>query len=72
MIDPVVQGCEHMAVLTYNAVNWVGERESRWNVTEVYRKTGAVWRIASSHFSRIQSKMNERPPEAANPQKEKP
>lgn len=45
------------AVLTYNLVDQVrlpdgsGTRESRWNVTEVYRCINDDWKIVHSHFS---------------------
>ena len=57
MIGPKVQRQGDVAVLTYNLVNYArlpdGTEKvtSRWNVTEMYRRTGGKWKIAHSHFS---------------------
>jgi hypothetical protein len=51
IINPQVQRSGDVAVLTYNGTSRVGARETRWNVTEVYKKTPAGWRLWSSHFS---------------------
>jgi hypothetical protein len=69
MLNPKVQGCEHLAVLTFNFVSWTGPRESRWNATEVYRKTPAGWRLTSSHWSRTQPNKQKKPPATANTEK---
>ena len=56
MLNPRVQKCAHLAVLTFNYVSWTGQSESRWNATEIYRKTSAGWRLMSSHWSLTQPK----------------
>ncbi len=51
LLNPHVQVCDEMAVLTFNYVSWTGERESRWNCTEVYRHDAEGWRIIQTHWS---------------------
>jgi ketosteroid isomerase-like protein len=58
MLDPVVQQCGDVAVLTFNLVSYrtddgVERAISRWNSTEVYRRTPQGWRIWHSHWSFI-------------------
>ncbi len=72
MLNPKVQTCDHLAVLTYNDVSRTGDRESRWNVTEIYRKTPRGWRLMSSHFSLTQPDKQKRPAQAANSADRKP
>ena len=72
MLNPKVQSCEHIAVLTYNFVSWTGARESRWNITGIYRRTPGGWRLMSSHFSLTQPDKQKRPASGANPADKKP
>ena len=51
MLNPKVQLCGEAAVLTYNFVGYTGSKAHRWNCTEVYRRTGATWRIIQTHWS---------------------
>ena len=41
------------AVLTYNFISYDanGVVTSRWNFTEVYRRSGTAWQIVQSHAS---------------------
>ncbi len=52
-LNPQVQVAGDVAVLTFNYVT-TGERSgrvTRWNATEVYRRTGGSWRIIHTHWS---------------------
>ena len=51
LLNPVVQGDDRLAVLTFNYVSWGNEGESRWNCTEVYRNDPRGWRIIQTHWS---------------------
>jgi hypothetical protein len=51
LINPKVQLAGDIAVLTFNYVSYAGEAESRWNCTEVYRRTADGWRIIQTHWS---------------------
>ena len=51
IIDPKVQVCGDMAVLTFNYVSFSGIIQMRWNCTEVYRHQNGQWRIIQSHWS---------------------
>ena len=51
LLNPIVQGSERLAVLTFNYVSWGSEGESRWNCTEVYRLDPPGWRIIQTHWS---------------------
>ena len=51
LINPLVQGDGHLAVLTFNYVSSGSEGESNWNCTEVYRRDPAGWRIIQTHWS---------------------
>ena len=50
-----------MAVLTYNLVSHARAGataeagKTRWNVTEVYERSGKQWKIVHSHFSHTES-----------------
>ena len=55
LINPNVQLCADAAVLTFNDVSYTGESESRWNCTEVYRRTNDAWRIIQTHWSYTQA-----------------
>lgn len=53
MIEPYVQMIGDAAVLTFNFVSWGDEEEpSRWNCTEVFRRSAHGWRIIQTHWSR--------------------
>jgi uncharacterized protein (TIGR02246 family) len=60
IIGPKVEHQGDLAVLTFNVVNYgrVGGKPeaalSRWNSTEVYRRSEGRWRIVHSHWSRTQ------------------
>lgn len=52
MIEPYVQMIGDAAVLTFNFVSWGDEEEpSRWNCTEVFRRSADGWRIIQTHWS---------------------
>ena len=51
LIDPKVQLCGDVAVLTFNYVSYGGETKNRWNCTEVYRWINRCWRIIQTHWS---------------------
>ena len=52
LLNPHVTVASELGILTYNLVTYVGESvNSRWNVTEVFRKSGGEWKIVHSHFS---------------------
>ncbi len=54
LLNPLVQLIGDAAVLTFNYVSYVGETESRWNCTEVYRRNGERWQIIQTHWSYTQ------------------
>lgn len=52
IINPVVQRCGDVAVLTFNFVSYgANQFELRWNCTEVYRHDADNWRIIQTHWS---------------------
>ena len=51
MIDPKVQFCGEAAVLTFNHVSFIDDREVRWNCTEVFRRRSGGWEIIQTHWS---------------------
>lgn len=51
LINPKVQLCGDMAVLTFNYAGYVGDKIFRWNCTEVYRNQKGRWEIIQSHWS---------------------
>jgi ketosteroid isomerase-like protein len=51
LIDPCVQVCGEMAVLTFNYASYTGDKTSRWNCTEVYRRGEGGWKIIQTHWS---------------------
>lgn len=59
ILNPVVQGDEQVAVLSFNLVNYVRQPDgtetvlNRWNSTEMYRRCGDAWKIAHSHWSYV-------------------
>ena len=54
LLNPLVQVCGDIAVLTFNYVSYTGESQSRWNCTEVYRRDGNRWQIIQTHWSYTQ------------------
>jgi ketosteroid isomerase-like protein len=58
MLNAAVQQTGELAVLSFNLFSYRTDngRErviSKWNATEVYRRTAAGWRIVHSHWSFI-------------------
>ncbi len=59
MLNPKVQRDGNMALLTFNLLSYVKQSDgteklaARWNSSEVYRKSGAQWKIIHSHWSLI-------------------
>ena len=51
LLNPCVQVGGELAVLTFNYVSYTGEKESRWNCTEVYRHNYGHWKIIQTHWS---------------------
>jgi ketosteroid isomerase-like protein len=51
MEDARVQLAGDTAVLTYILVRHNGTAASRWNSTQVYRRTESGWRVIHSHWS---------------------
>jgi hypothetical protein len=51
MLNPKVQVCGRIAVLTFNHVGYAGVKTVRWNCTEVYRNTNGCWQIIQTHWS---------------------
>lgn len=52
MIEPLVQGSDNMAVLTFNLLSVAGSMQMKWNCTEVYRKeNNDEWKIIQTHWS---------------------
>ena len=51
LLNPLVQVCGDMAVLTFNYVSYTGDERSAWNCTEVYRRGEGQWRIVQTHWS---------------------
>lgn len=51
IINPKVQVIGDAAVLTFNFVSWSGDKQNRWNCTEVYARREDKWRIVQTHWS---------------------
>ena len=52
LLNPLVQRIGDAAVLTFNFVSYgADEHTSRWNCTEVYRRSGEEWQIIQTHWS---------------------
>ena len=51
LINPCVQTDGKLAVLTFNYVSYTGEKQARWNCTEVYRHAEDHWEIIQTHWS---------------------
>lgn len=54
LLNPHVQVVGDAAVLTFNYVSYIGEKEDRWNCTEVYRRQDDRWQIIQTHWSYTQ------------------
>jgi ketosteroid isomerase-like protein len=51
LLNPLVQVGGELAVLTFNYVSYTGDKQSRWNCTEVYRQAVDGWQIIQTHWS---------------------
>jgi len=51
LLNPKVDACGEMAVLTFNYFSRSGEKTDRWNCTEVYRHISGNWKIIQTHWS---------------------
>jgi hypothetical protein len=51
LLNPKVQTCGRVAVLTFNHVGYTGGNAVGWNCTEVYRNTDGRWQIIQTHWS---------------------
>ncbi len=52
IINPQIQAGGNLAILTFNYVSYQGDKESRWNCTEGYRRElDGCWRIIQTHWS---------------------
>lgn len=57
IVNPQVVSDGNLAVFSYNLVNYVHDADgsetegTRWNSTQVYRRTGDQWRVVHAHWS---------------------
>jgi ketosteroid isomerase-like protein len=51
LINPKVQLCGDVAVLTFNYISYGEDKQNRWNCTEVYRRIDGSWHIIQTHWS---------------------
>jgi ketosteroid isomerase-like protein len=51
LLEPKVQVCGEVAVLTFNLISYSGPTTMRWNCSEVYRKDKQGWRLIQTHWS---------------------
>lgn len=51
LLNPLVQVCGDVAVLTFNYVSYAEQGETRWNCTGVYRRDKDRWQIIQTHWS---------------------
>ncbi|CAG0969175.1 steroid Delta-isomerase [Anaerolineales bacterium] len=51
LINPHVQISGDLAILTFNYASYTGDKASRWNCTEVYRRGEDGWKIIQTHWS---------------------
>jgi hypothetical protein len=63
MVNPLVQVVDQAAILSYNFVAYSESNQviSRWNFTEVYKRTGGTWKVVHSHASYTQGRPAEKP-----------
>lgn len=57
LLNPKVELCGDVALLTFNFVSRGIGGEWRWNTTEVYRRRRGAWRIIHTHWSFTQPKL---------------
>lgn len=57
VVNPKIEVCGDVAVLTFNFVSRGPDGEWRWNTTEVYRRKQETWRIIHTHWSLTQPKL---------------
>ena len=56
LLNPLVQAVGDAAVLTFNYVSYgPGGKQSPWNCTEVYRRSGKDWLLIQTHWSYTKS-----------------
>lgn len=55
LLDPEVQVCGDVAVLSFRLVSQAGTATMRWNCTEVFRRGPAGWRLIHTHWAVTQS-----------------
>jgi ketosteroid isomerase-like protein len=51
LLNPCVQIGGELAVPTFNYASYTGDKASRWNCTEVYRRSEGGWQIIQTHWS---------------------
>jgi hypothetical protein len=51
LLNPKVELSGDLAVLSFNYVSHRGDATSRWNSTEVYRRSPECWSLLHSHWS---------------------
>ena len=61
MIDPRVVVSGDMGVLTFNFISHTQGGETRWNTTDVYRRTNGQWRIIHTHWSLTRPQLASKP-----------
>jgi ketosteroid isomerase-like protein len=57
IVAPEVQVHGEIALLTFRLVSCSGDKEMRWNTTEIYRQCEEGWRIIHSHWSFTQPEL---------------
>ena len=50
-IEPRIQVCGDIAILTFQFVSQTGDVHMHWNTTETYRKAATGWQIVHTHWS---------------------
>jgi len=61
MVNPHVAVAGDMGVLTFNFVSHTDRGETRWNTTEVYRRTNGKWRIIHTHWALTKPELAKKP-----------
>jgi ketosteroid isomerase-like protein len=56
-IEPRIQVCGSLAILTFQFVSQTGDIHKHWNTTEVYRNSAVGWQIIHTHWSFHQPKL---------------